>query len=415
MPYAKIRLLLKDETPSWISQYKLNPTKSNCIDITIKKWLEDGVITFATPGTLWNSPLIVVPKKIDSNGTTKLRVCLDPRHINAKLQDDNYPLPKLRDILNSAAGHSYFTSLDLKQSFHQIEISDEDRQITAFTWKNVQYMFCGSPFGIKTLTTNFQRIMMRLFYDLHFVKIYVDDILVMSNTIEEHILHLKGIIQRLTSASLTLNTEKCKFGYEKLYILGYTISKDGIEIDKSKLSKINEFPIPTSSRDLQSFLGLANFFREFIPNYSFITYPLDKLRLSKNLQSEWTNEHSSCFETIKNLLNNSPILKIPDNNKKFIIQTDASAYAIGCVLFQPNNNEADSINFQNCNFIKFVSRSLNSSEQNYSASKRELLAIVYSLKKFSEYIYGKHFLILCDHKPLTYFHSQEQLGTLYET
>ena len=415
LEYAEVQLQLMDNEPSWINQYKLNPEKHTFINKTVQQWLSDGIITFAEQGTVWNSPLIVVKKINENDGTVKLRACLDPRHINLKLKDDKYPIPKLRDILNAATGNSIFSSIDLASSFHQLPVKKDDQKITAFTWNNVHYKFCGAPFGLKILTSIFQRIMMRLFHDLSFVQIYVDDILIMSNSHEEHLIQLQEVIKRLTNANLTINQKKCRFAYFKLNILGHSISSKGIEIDKHKITNVLNFPIPKTTKDLQSFLGLMNFFRDFIPNFSKISKKFNLIQNSKQIHIQWNHEYQQCFDELKECLFKAPILKTPSDNLQYVIQTDASAYAIGCILMQVPEGKILPINNNTCSYIKFASRSLTESEQNYSASKRELLAIIFGLKKFTEYIFGKQFTILCDHKPLSYFTTQDNLGEIYET
>lgn len=415
LAYAEVQLQLINNEASWINQYKLNPEKHDFINKTVQQWLTDGVITFAEQGTVWNSPLIVVKKINEKDGTVKLRACLDPRHINSKLKDDKYPIPKLRNILNAATGNSIFSSIDLASSFHQLPIKKEDQKITAFTWNNVHYQFCGAPFGLKILTSVFQRIMMRLFHDLSFVQIYVDDILIMSNSHEEHLIQLQEVIKRLTNANLTINQKKCRFAYFKLNILGHTISSKGIEIDKHKITNVLNFPIPKTTRDLQSFLGLMNFFRDFIPNFSKISKIFNLIQNSKQMHIKWNNEYQRCFDELKECLIKAPILKTPNDSLQYVLQTDASAYAVGCILIQVPEGKILPINNNTCHYIKFASRSLTESEQNYSASKRELLAIVFGLKKFTEYLFGKQFTILCDHKPLSYFTTQDVIGEIYET
>ena len=178
---------------------------------------------------------------------------------------------------------------------------------------------------------------------------------------------------------------------------------------------MQNFPIPKTGKDLQSFLGLLNFFQDFIPNFSKLSHPLDKLRNCGFIHKMWSDECQNNFDALKNVLFQSPILKIPNDKMNFYMQTDASSHAIGCVLFQLKNETISSLNPENCSYIKFASRSLNKTEQKYSATKRELLAIVYGLKKFADYLYGKHFIILCDHKPLSYFEFQDNLGTIYDS
>ena len=287
---------------------------------------------------------------------------------------------------------------------------------TSFTWNNVQYMFCGAPFGLKTLTSIFQRVITQLFYDLNYVITFVDDILIFSKTSEEHADHVKTVLQRLTEVNLTINTTKCKFGYEQIHVLGHYVSKNGIKLDREKAADAISWPQPKTGKDIQAFLGLANYFREFIPNFAFIAHPLDNLRNANEIESLWTNEHEDAFNLLKYSLCYPPILSYPDSNKHFYIATDASAFSIDAVIFQANDIEIQSVNFAKVkNYIKFASRVLSKSEQNYAASKREMLAIIFALKKFENYVLGRRFTILTDHMPLTFLLSQKKLGELQNT
>ena len=189
LPNSTVLLkLTPDAKPSWVSQYTIKPYLKTVVDEQVKKWLNSGIIEFAPPGTSWNSSLIVVAKVNELDDNIKHRVCLDPRHINRLLMDDRYPIPRLREILDAATGYKFFSSLDLESSFHQLKLKESSSMITSFTWKNVHYRFISAPFGLKTLTSAFQRITSQLFYDMPNVFVFVDDILIVSSTFNEHLL-----------------------------------------------------------------------------------------------------------------------------------------------------------------------------------------------------------------------------------
>lgn len=413
IPNSVISLDTGNYPASWVNQYSVSHSMRPIVDKQVQQWLDEGIITFSLPGCTWNSALLVVKKHSISSETPKYRVCLDPRHINEKLKDDKYPIPLLRDLLDKAHVASIFSSIDLENSYHQFFIKESDQIKTSFTWNNVQYMLRGAPFGLKTLTSCFQRVITQLFWDLSYVITFVDDILVYSITPEEHIKHLKIVIKRLTNSNLTINQKKCKFGYQKIHVLGHYISSDGIQLDKEKASDAINWKRPKSGKDIQSFLGLTNYFREFIPNYAKISHPLDTLRKAFSIEKIWNNEHEKSFNCLKHALANPPLLAFPNPDKQFYVATDASSFSIGATIFQLKSN-SDNINnaFIKKNFIKFTSRSLSKSEQNYSVSKRELLAIVFSFKKFENYLIGRRFILLTDHKPLSYILSQKRLGEL---
>ena len=416
LPNALVYLKTIDNDPVWISQYPVSHSLVSVVDSQVDKWLQMGVIEPSPQGCCWNSSLIVVKKALP-DGSTKHRVCIDPRHINVKLADDRFPIPRMRDLLDMISGSVIFSALDLESSYHQFQIAKEDRQKTSFSWKGIQYMFAGCPFGLKTMTSIFQRVMSELFSDLPFALVYVDDIIVFSSSIDEHIHHLKVVISRLSQANLTLNSKKCLFGYKQLHVLGHVISSEGIHVDFSKLPEIQNCPRPTSPKDVQSFLGLMNYFRDFVPNFAMVSAPLDALRNIPLKEFHWSSHHENAFLILKSCLSNAPILTAPDYGKPFFIATDASSYGISAVLFQLSH---DGDNFQQLNmaspdnkkFIKFCSRSLHKSEKNYPACKRELLAIIFGLQKFENFILGERIILFTDNKPLSYIFSQKYLNSL---
>ena len=211
---------------------------------------------------------------------------------------------------------------------------------------------------------------------------------------------------------MTLNLAKCKFAQCQLKVLGHIISANGISIDSSKISDVVNWPFPRTGKDIQSFLGLLNYFRDFIPRFADISYPLDQLRHKETIDNLWSNECQTAFDTLRHALDCPPILCFPDYNKPFFISSDASSFGIGAVIFQTEHPD----DFKsNPKIIKFASRALKKSEKAYIVYKRELLAIVYALKKFESYIYGQKIIIISDHKPLTALCSQENLSELQIT
>ena len=412
VPESIISLDTLNHSPSWVSQYHIPVTLQKVVDNQITSWLNSGTIKMTKTSSDWNSPLLVVKKHTSANEQQKYRVCLDPRHINSKLLDDKYPIPLLRDLLDEANGAQIFSSLDLEASYHQFFINESDQKKTCFCWRNIQYNFIGAPFGLKTLTSCFQRVMSQLLKDLPFTISFVDDIIVFSASPEEHIFHLQKTIQKLTDANLTLNLNKCKFGYKKIHVLGHYLSAEGIELDEKKIKCALEINEPKTGKDIQSFLGLTNFFRDFIPNYAKVTKPLDELRHCNTIGNLWNEEKQNSFNSIKQMLCNAPILSFPNQNNTFYVATDASNFAIGAALLQ-TKNDTNKDTFQgNVTYIKFASRSLTKCEQAYPVSKRELLGIVFAIKKFENYLLGRNFKILTDHEPLTYLLSQKRLGHL---
>ena len=224
-PEVTVSLDTGTNPPSWISQYHIAKHLHDKVDAQIEDWLANGIITNTPQGCEWNSPLLVVGKTSSDNIHDKYRVCLDPRHINTKLKNDKFPIPTLRSLLDRTSPSSVYSCIDLKHSFHQLKIRDEDQCKTSFTWRGSQYMFIGAPFGLKILTSIFQRMITQLFQKFDFVACFVDDILIFSDSLEEHERHLQLVLQTLTDANLTVNENKCKFIYEQVNVLGYNLSK----------------------------------------------------------------------------------------------------------------------------------------------------------------------------------------------
>ncbi|EIE80639.1 hypothetical protein RO3G_05344 [Rhizopus delemar RA 99-880] len=290
--------------------------------------------------------------------------------------DWNSPLtlaPK-KDLL----GSTIFTTLDLRQAFHRFQIYEPDRVKTTFTFEGQQYQFRGCPFGLKHIASRYQRVI--------------------NISYEEHITHVQNIIQRLTKVNLILNPDKCHFAQSTVYLLGFCVDAKGSRLDPRKVTNALTWPRPSSGKEIQRFLGLVNYFRKYLPNISEVTAPLDKLRFEGKLDKLWTSEQESAFEKIKALLSSAPLLHHPDLEQPFYVATDASNYSIGAVLYQVIKNET--------RYIGFMARSLSSSEKNYSTTKRELLAVIFALKKFHPFLWGNPFTLYTDHKALTYLHTQ---------
>ncbi|KAG2210684.1 hypothetical protein INT45_002557, partial [Circinella minor] len=391
------------DTPPNVTAYKKPypvPLKMmEVVDEQIKEWLDNGIIKKAPANTEWNTPLTVV-KKTDAKGEVKgYRVCHDPRHINSLLKTiDRMPLPIISDLFEDLKGATIYSTLDLKSAFNSLKLNPKDAHKLSFTWRGVQYQPIGTVFGIKHVSSQFQRTMSIALDGLTFVRFFVDDIVCASQTVEEHKQHLKQVIQRLTDVNLKLNPDKCRFFQSEIYLLGFHISPKGISMDRRKLANVLEFPQPKSGKDIMRYCGLINYFRTLIPNVSTIMTPLDPLRHEKSLDNLWTNKHQQAFDNLKKALLNDTVLSYPDMNAPFSISCDASLTGIGSVLYQEIDGKIK--------YISFIAKSLSKSERKYSATKRELLALVFSLKRFHKYVYGSTFTLYTDHKALTYLHTQ---------
>ena len=378
------------------------------LDETIEKWSRDDVITLAPVGNVHNNTLTLAAKKDEEGNKTLWRVCLDPRPLNKYLPDDNFPLPLINELIARLAGNSVFSVIDLSQAYHRLPIHEEDRPLTAFMHNGKQYMFKKAPFGLKHLSSLFQRGMTRILGDLPFVLNFIDDIVIFSKNREEHAEHVRTVIERLNAAKLIINKNKCRFYSTQISLLGFVIGLHGKSVDPTKFANIDEWEPPTTAKQVQSYLGTFNFFREFIPIFSEVAAPLDALR--SRTESFVLNRHElASFNALKDLLTHAPILSFPDFSLPFYVATDASDKGIGAVLYQlPLGKDHPNV----INYISFMARSLQDRERKYSATKKELLAIVFALNRFHYYLWGRHFDLYTDHRALTYIHSQQDLNPM---
>lgn len=379
------------DKPIFSRQYRVPTIHKNVITEHVDKMLKENIIQeSASP---WNSPLIVVPKKADSNGHKRWRVVVDFRKINDITLSDAYPLPLITDILDQLGRSRYFSTLDLASGFHQIKMDPKDREKTAFSTPYGHYEFLRMPFGLKNAPATFQRLMNTVLLGLQGYKcfIYMDDIVVYGENLESHNSKLVEILARLRLHGLKLQPSKCNFLCKEIVFLGHKITSEGIKPDDEKIRAVKEFPVPKNHKDVKSFLGLLSYYRKFISNLSNLAEPINRL-LKKGQKFEWSVKCQQSFDELKSLLMSSPILQYPDFSKKFVITTDASNVAIGAVLSNEDKNLP----------IAYASRILNAAERRYSTVERELLAIVWAIKHFKPYIYGREFLVHSDHKPLVY-------------
>lgn len=398
VPESVIRLDTPKGATAYRRQYPVPEMMKNMLQEQVQTWLKDGVIKRAPINTSFNSPLTFAAKKDAHGNYTAKRPCLDPRSLNLLLPDDRFPIPLVRDVFQSMGKSKIFSTLDLRQAFHRFQIYEPHQHKTTFTVAGFQYCFVSCPFGLKSISSAFQRVMCIIFAECPFVTTFVDDVLVHSDTFEEHVVHVKECVRRLTAVNLILNSNKCHWAQKSVYLLGFSLSEKGVMLDKRKISNAMEWPTPKTGKDIQRFLGFANYFRDHIPRFSFMTARLDKLRNEGSLDRLWTREVQTDFDRIKSALCSTPVLSIPDMSHKFYVATDASAYSIGGVIYQIIDGEY--------RYIGFAARSLSTSQKNYSCTKRELLAVIFMLKKYHQYLWGNPFTLYTDHKALCYLQTQ---------
>lgn len=382
-----------DDVPIYAKSYRYPYIHKQEVEEQIEEMLEKGIIQHSN--SPYSAPVWIVPKKADASGKAKWRLVIDYRKLNEVTIDDKYPIPNIDEILGKLGTCQYFTTLDLAKGFHQIEIDGQDVHKTAFNVENGHYEFLRMPFGLKTAPATFQRLMNNVLKDYinKICLVYLDDIIIFSASLEEHLDSLTKIFKRLEDVNLMVQLDKSEFLKKETEFLGHIITLDGIRPNPKKIECVKNFPIPKTPKQIKQFLGLTGYYRKFIQDYSKIAKPITKY-LKKNQKVNITDpEYISSFEMLKRLLINEPILKYPDFLKTFTVTTDASQYALGAILSQEGHP------------ICYASRTLNDHEQNYSTIEKELLAVVWATKYFRPYVFGRKFLIETDHKPLQWLFS----------
>jgi hypothetical protein len=347
----------------------------------------------------WASPVVLVHKK---NG--KFRFCVDYRQLNAITTKDVYPLPNIEDSLSYLEGARIFSIIDLRSGYHQIEVNPEDRQKTAFITQDGLFEWKVMPFGLTNAPATFQRTMDTVLAGLKYNSclVYLDDILVFSRTMEEHLVILEKVFSRLLQADLRISLEKSRFGLEEILYLGYVISPDGQKPDPEKLAAVQQFPLPDSITMLQSFLGLCNYYRKFVEGFSKLSAPLYAMT-KKDAEFEWTNDTIEVFNKLKEKLCSPPVLTHYHQNRPHKVHTDASQVGLGAVLLQQEPDGSWRV-------ISYISRRTSKAEANYSITELEGTAVIFALEKFRPYLEGTSFTIVTDHCALCQLKNRKNLN-----
>jgi hypothetical protein len=268
----------------------------------------------------WSFPVVLVPKKDGS-----IRLCVDYRKLNTVSKSDSYPMPRVDELIDRLGGTEYISTIDLTKGYWQVPMAKCSRDKTAFATPFGLYQFRVMPFGLSGAPASFQRMMNGLTQGCEqFAAAYLDDLIVYSNTWDEHLHHLEEILERLKQANLTAKPEKCQFGRRSCVYLGHIVGSGTVKPEVTKLDAVRSFPQPTSKKEVRAFLGLTGYYRRFIPNFSTISAPLSDL--TKKRAPNCVNWDSKCeaFQKLKEALCSSPVLHIPDFNRPFVLQTDAS-------------------------------------------------------------------------------------------
>ena len=383
---VKHSIALIDKTPIRESVRRIAHNEEEFLREHLKELEEEGFIeTSVSP---YAAPIIIVPKK--SGG---FRLCIDYRRLNEKTIKEQYPIPRIDETFDSIAGSVIFSTLDLQSGYWQVSMDEKDRKLTAFITKFGLFQWKVMPFGLTNAPATFQRLMDAVLRGLKWecCLVYLDDIIIYSQGFEEHLAHLEKVFNRLAIANLKVNSKKCKFATSELIYLGHVVSRDGIRPDPAKVEAVLKMKTPKDISEVRTLIGLFSYYRKFIKDFSHIAEPLIRLT-RKNIPFVWGEGQERAFKILIEKLVSEPILAYPDFKKPFILQTDASSFAVGAVLAQVQKGKE--------RVIAYASQMLNKSQQNYSVTVKEAFAIHWATSYFRPYLLGREFVIQTDHKAL---------------
>lgn len=383
---AKLRIDTQGHAPISVRERRRTFEERTEITKQVGDMLRSKIIRPSTSD--WAAPVVLARKK---DGTW--RFCIDYRRLNAVTKRDVYPLPRIDDTLDALGKAKYFSTLDFTSGYWQLGIEADDASKTAFITHDGLFEWIGMPMGLTNAPAKFQRTMDALLCGLTYKSclVYLDDIIVFSNSFEQHLADLQEVFSRLKASNFYLKPSKCHFAVRRTEFLGHIISTDGVQCCSSKIEKLKNARVPTSVTEVKSFLGLASYYRRFIPDFADIAEPLQRL-IDGNYLGPWTPAAQQSFDALKHCLTNAPILAYPDFALPFILATDASNVGMGAVLSQMQNGDE--------RVIAYASWTFSSAQRNYSVTERECLAVITSMKYFRPYLAGNSFSLITDHSSL---------------
>ncbi len=344
----------------------------------------------------WATPIVPIVKK-----SGDVRICGDFKvTVNPQLVVDQHPLPKMEDICANLAGGIMFSKIDLKNAYLQMEVEPDSKELLTINTHKGLFRYNRLVFGIASAPAIWQRTIEQVLQNIPMTQVILDDMIVSGRQTDEHLQNLQTVMQRLEQNGLRVNKDKCDFFKERIEYCGHVIDKDGLHKSPDKVQAISEAPQPQNVTQVRSYLGLINYYHKFLPNLSTVVHPLNRL-LEGARKFDWTSECEEAFKKSKELIMSDRVLAHYDPDKPLRVASDASPHGIGAVMSHvfPDGTERP---------IAFASRSLNKAERNYSQIDKEALGIVWSVKKFHTYLYGRHFTLITDHQPLVSIFSPEK-------
>ena len=381
-----------DAQPIKTRPRRLPLAHQSAADDAIDEMLEAGIIE--PSDSPWASGVVMVNKK----KSPKMRFCVDYRPLNSVTRKDSYPLPRIDECLDLVSGSSWFSSLDLRCGYWQVPLSPSARPKTAFCTGRGLWQFKVLCFGLCNAPATFERLMEKVLADIPRQEclVYLDDILVHGSSFQTALGALRRVLHRIAAAGLKLHPDKCCFMRKELEFLGHRVGEEGISTLEEKVRAVKDWPVPANVRELKSFLGLASYYRRFVRGFSCIAAPLFRLQ-QKDCDFAWTSDCEQAFSSLKKALTESPILTPPDPNLPFVLDTDASDVGMGAVLSQVGP-EGEKV-------IAYFSKTFNKAERRYCVTRRELLAIVRTIRHFRYYLCGLPFTVRTDHAALQWLMS----------
>ena len=351
----------------------------------------------------YSSPVLFVKK---SDGT--LRFCIDYRAINDITSTEHFPLPRIPELIDTLSQSNYFTALDAVQGYHQFRLDESSFKYTAFTCPFGHFEYRVIPFGLKNAVGHYQGVLSSYVgpgtEHSSYCANLIDDVLVHSKTFEEHVVHVKAVLDTLANkAGLYMNLKKCMFAYKEIKWMGHILGGGHRKPDPAKIKAVCEYPLPTTVSEVRSLLGVINYLGDYIPHLQQILHPFASIRSGGKKEVVKLNEEQlEAWEVVKRTLTSDVVLKLPDFNKTFFLQTDASEFALGACLMQPHDDKLFP--------VEYYSRTFKDAQLNYAIYDKELLAMQEGMRKFRPYLQHDRFVLLTDHKPLTHLRTQESLN-----
>lgn len=391
----------KGTTPARDRVRPLNPMQENDLQRQIDDWIKAEVIE--PSNSPWASALVPCKKK----GTDKYRWAIDYRKLNAVTVKDAFPLSHIETNLQKLSGTSIFSTLDSAGAFHTIPVHEEHRDYTAFNTPFGQYRFCRLPFGLANAPSSYSRLVQMALDRLPsgFALGYIDDIIIHSQQLSDHVDHLRQVVMLHVDVGMKLNLQKCDIFKEEVQYLGHLVSAEGIRMIPSYVQKIMDWPLPETGKELRSFLGFTGYYRSFIKEYAHLTHEMNKMKTGNQL--EWTTSTQEKFQLLKECFNQKPVRGYPqyDNPEPFILDTDFSATNMAAVLSQKQDGKEV--------FLGCVAKKCSTAESSYPPHKGELAAVILGTKKFEHILRARPFVIRTDSRCVQFLHSMKEYRGIY--